>query len=343
MVFSDLWLLGLLLPLYLVWCVLWVAWPRIQQRRRRSASGTVRYSSTRRLKKLRPSWALRMRRGVQALRLLAVGLLVLGMARPQNGREHSEVSTLGVDIFLVIDTSGSMAALDLDADRAIKNRRNRLAVVKDVVSDFVKKRGSDQIGLVVFGTEAFTQCPLTLDHGVVDSFLDRVEIGMAGEATAIGNALGTAVKRLKDSEAASKVVVLLTDGKSNAGFLAPATAAELAKTYGVKVYTVGAGTRGKAPILVDTMFGKQVQYIDADIDEDTMKRIADDTGGAYFRAEDASALAAIYDQIDDLERTEITTRTYMEYDERFAMLVWPAVLLLLFELLLLGTRFRKLP
>ena len=212
-----------------------------------------------------------------------------------------------------------------------------------VVDEFVRKRDNDQIGLVVFGAEAFTQCPLTLDHGIVATFLERLEIGMAGDATAIGSAIGTAVKRLKESEAKSKVIVLLTDGRSNAGSLSPTKAAEVAATFGIKVYTIGAGGREKAPFIVDSFFGKQVVYQDVEIDEETLRRIAETTGGQYFRAEDEQALETIYDEIDQLEKTEITTHTFMEYNERFRAFVIPALGLLLLEVVLLGTRFRKLP
>jgi Ca-activated chloride channel family protein len=265
------------------------------------------------------------------------------MARPQTGRTQTQVRTEGIDIVLVVDTSGSMRALDLDADRQIARRRNRLEVVKDVVESFVGKRDNDQIGIVVFGSEAFTQCPLTLDHGIVGTFLERLEIGMAGDATAIGSALGTAVKRLKESQAKSKVVILLTDGRSNAGSLSPLKAAEVAATFGIKVYTIGAGTRGKAPFIVDSFFGQRVVYESVEIDEETLRRIAETTGGQYFRAEDSGALEAIYDQIDQLEKTEIEMHSYMEYNERFRWFVIPALILLLAEIVLLGTRFRKLP
>jgi Ca-activated chloride channel family protein len=241
------------------------------------------------------------------LRILTIALLVMAMSRPQTGRRHTQVSTEGIDIVLVLDTSGSMQALDLDADRPINQRRHRLDVAKTVVEEFVQKRQSDQIGLVVFGDEAFTQCPLTLDHGIVATFLEQVDIGMAGDATAIGSALGTAVKRLRDSQAKSKVIILLTDGRNNAGALSPKKAAEIAETFDIKIYAV------------------------------------ERTGGAYFRAEDTSALASIYTEIDELETTEITSNTYMEYNERFRFFVLPAVALLLFEVVLLGTRFRKLP
>lgn len=335
--FADAGLLWLLAPAYLVWLGLW--W--LLARRRTAAA--VRFSSTRTLERLRPSRTLILRRLVQGLRLLTVALLILGMARPQTGRRQTQVQTEGIDIILVLDTSGSMQALDLDADRAVNRRRNRLEVARSVVDRFVQKRQNDQIGMVVFGNEAFTQCPLTLDHGVVAAFLERLEIGMAGDGTAIGSALGTAVKRLRDSEAESKVIILLTDGRNNAGALSPRKAAEIAQTFDTRVYTIGVGTRGKAPFIVDSLFGKRVIYEDVEIDEEILREIASRTGGSYFRAEDSEALAEIYDEIDRLETSEITTESYMEYDERYRRLVLPALGLLLLETLLLGTRFRKLP
>ena len=341
LVFADAWLLWVLVPLFLLWSVAWWVLPWLQKKRRQRAS--LRYSSIDTLQRLRPSRTIILRKFVEALRLVAVALLILAMARPQTGRKHTEVRTEGIDIVLVLDTSGSMQALDLDADRAIESRRNRLDVARAVVEDFVEGRKNDQIGLVVFGSEAFTQCPLTLDHGVLDTFLERVEIGIAGDATAIGSALGTAVKRLRDSEARSKVVILLTDGRNNAGSLSPEKAAEIAHTFGIKVYTIGAGTRGKAPFVVDSFFGKQIVYESVEIDEETLREIAELTGGAYYRAEDKDALASIYEEIDQLEKTEVTTSTYMEYNERFPWFVYPALVLLLSEVVLLGTRFRKLP
>lgn len=336
---ASLWFLG---PLVLVWALVawWLSWRRSTKR---GGASAVRYSSLATLRQLKPSLTTRLRPWVQGLRLVTVALLVLALARPQTGRKLTEVKTEGLDILLVLDTSGSMQGLDLDADRPISERRNRLQVAKAVVDSFVKKRASDQIGLVVFGAEAFTQCPLTLDHGIVSTFLEQVEIGMAGDSTAIGAALGTAVKRLQKSVAKSKVIVLLTDGINNAGAIAPQQAAEIARTFGIKVYTIGAGARGKAPFLVSTVFGQQVVYDDVEIDDAALKKIAETTGGAYFRAEDKDALASIYDQIDQLEKTEITTQSYMEYEERFPWFVFPALALLLTELLLLHTRFRKLP
>ena len=341
MTFDDPWMLWGLVPLYLLWAVAWAVVPEFRRRRGREAA--VRYSSVRQVKRVGPSWALIGRRAAQSLRLLVLALLIMAMARPQTGRKLTQVSSEGIDIVLVLDTSGSMQALDLDKDRPIQRRRNRLEIAKSVVQEFVQRRENDQVGLVVFGEEAFTQCPLTLDHDILVNFLDDIEIGIAGDRTAIGSAVGTAVKRLRNSAAKSKVIILLTDGRNNAGTLAPLTAAEVAETYDVKIYAIGAGTRGKAPFLVDSLFGQRVVHQDVEIDEEQLEEMAHKTGGAYFRAEDSSALAGIYAEIDQLERTEITTDSYMEYDERFAWFVLPAVGLLLMEVALLGTRFRKLP
>jgi Ca-activated chloride channel family protein len=345
LVFADRWLLWVLVPLFVLWLAAWLLRPWLTRRLpgRWWAPTAVRFSSIQALQSLKPSHSLLLRRLVMGLRILTIALLVMAMARPQTGRRHTQVSTEGIDIVLVLDTSGSMQALDLDADRPIKQRRHRLDVAKEVVEEFVQKRHSDQIGLVVFGNEAFTQCPLTLDHGILATFLEQVDIGMAGDATAIGSALGTAVKRLRDSQAKSKVIILLTDGRNNAGSLSPKKAAEIAKTFDIKIYAVGAGTRGKAPFLVDSFFGNQVVYQSVEIDEETLEEIADMTGGAYFRAEDKSALESVYAEIDEMETTEITSNTYMEYNERFRFFVLPAMVLLLIEVVLLGTRFRKLP
>ncbi len=342
--FADLPYAWVLAPLFGLWIVLWFAVPALRRRLGRGSHAAVRYSSLAKVKRLPTSPKLRLRQLVQCTRWLTVLLLMTAMLRPQTGRSFTEVNAEGIDIVLVMDTSGSMQALDLDAQqRSIAKRRNRLEVAKTVVDEFVQARTNDQIGLVVFGDHAFTQCPLTLDHGILATFLERVEIGVAGDQTAIGSAIGTAVKRLRDSEADSKVIILLTDGRNNAGSLSPATAAEVARTFGIKIYAIGAGTRGKAPFLVDTRMGPQVLYESVEIDEETLTSVAEVTGGAYFRAEDDAALASIYAEIDELERTEISMESYMEYDERFRWFVLPAIALLLFEVVLLGTFLRKLP
>lgn len=342
LIFSDGWVLWGLAPLFVAWLILLALLPF--WRRRRGHPSGVRYSSLERVKRMRSSRSIHMRRAVQALRVITVALILLGMARPQAGRKRTQIQSEGIDIMLVIDTSGSMRALDLDSHRPMRQRRNRLDVAKDVVEKFVEKRDNDLLGLVVFGEQAFTQCPLTLDREVLLRLLERVEIGMAGaDRTALGSALGTAVKRLRESQAESKVVVLLTDGRSNAGVLSPLKAAQIAATFGIKVYTVGAATRGRAPFLLQSDFGQRVVHEEVEIDEATLQQIASLTGGSYFRAEDESALVAVYDEIDQLEKSEITTDSYVEYEERFAAFVVPALVLLLLEVLLLGTRFRKLP
>jgi len=274
------------------------------------------------------------------LRCAAMGLLILALARPQSGTTSTEIITEGVDIMLCLDTSGSMNALDFQ----LENKRvNRLQVVKKVVDEFIRGRQNDRIGMVVFAEEAFTQCPLTLDYGVLLSFLERLEIGMAGDTTAIGSALATCVKRLKDVKSKSKVIILLTDGRNNTGAISPATAADIAKTHGIKVYTIGAGTEGEAPFLVDSLFGKHYVYQKVDLDEDTLKEIARKTGGRYFRATNTEALKTIYQQIDEMEKTEVKVKEYMEYEELFHWFLIPGLLFLLVEIVLAHTRFMKIP
>lgn len=300
----------------------------------------MRFSSLDNMKKLRRSTSLFLRHVLLFLRCLAIALFVMALARPQSGTKATEVTTEGIDIMLCLDTSGSMQALDFKWEN---ERQNRLQVVKRVVGNFIKGRTNDRIGMVVFGEEAFTQCPLTLDYGVLLSFLDQVEIGMAGDSTAIGSALGTCVKRLKDLESKSKVVILLTDGRNNAGSLSPETAAEIAGTFSIKTYTVGVGTEGEVPFLVDTIFGKRYVYQRVDLDEDTLKELAKITGGTYFKATDTKALEEIYNQIDQLEKTKVEVKEYMEYDELFRWFLMAGLACILLEIILANTRFRKIP
>lgn len=338
--FADLRLIWVLGPALAVWTGL-VVWRWVRGRQPGRDRGLL-FSNIGSLEGLGGGVRVWLRRAAQTLRWLTLLLLVLAVLRPQTGRRLTQVQTEGIDIVLVLDTSGSMQALDLDTDEPNEaRRRNRLEVSRDVIKQFVTARPGDQLGLVVFGEQAFTQCPLTLDHGVLRTLLDRVEIGIAGDATAIGSAVGVAAKRLQDSPAKSKVIVLLTDGRSNAGVISPDTAAELAATVGVKIYAIGAGTRGEAPFLVETPIGPRLVYENVEIDEEMLKSLADATGGAYFRAEDEQALLEIYDRIDQLEKTEITTDSYTEYDERFRWLVIPAIVLLLLEILLLYGPLRK--
>ncbi len=306
----------------------------------RSSGGKIRFSHIGELKKIQPLLHFEPRHILLFLRGLVLVLIVVALARPQSGKKFSEVRSDGVDIFLAIDTSGSMQALDFKLD---DKPVSRLEMVKNVVVDFVKNRPHDRLGLIVFGEEAFTQCPLTLDHGVLLEFLKGVEIGMAGDATAVGSAIGTAVNRMKDLKAKSKVVIALTDGRSNAGRLSPEKAAEIAHQYGIKVYTIGVGTKGKAPFLVNTVFGKQYVYQDVDLDEEALQKMAQATQAQYFRATATDELRGIYQQIDRLEKTEATVKEYTEYYELFHWFLLPAILAFLAETVLAHTRLRKIP
>ncbi len=274
------------------------------------------------------------------LRCLAIALLVTALARPQEGRKSTEILSAGVDILLAIDTSGSMRAMDFE-----KNNQpvDRLTVVKNVVSEFIDSREFDRMGMVVFGNEAFTQCPLTLDHDILHSFLNKLQIGVAGDSTAIGSAIGISVKRLKDLESKSKVIILLTDGRNNSGNITPFQAAEIAKTYGIKIYTVGVGTQGQAPFPMSTPFGQKMLMQRVAIDEDSLKKIAEQTGGRYFRATDSDSLKQIYAQIDSLEKSEVKWIDHSEYRELFPLFLIPALLLVLTEMVLTQTRLRRVP
>ena len=274
------------------------------------------------------------------LRCLAIALLVTALARPQEGRKSTEILSAGVDILLAIDTSGSMRAMDFE-----KNNQpvDRLTVVKDVVSEFIDSREFDRMGMVVFGNEAFTQCPLTLDHDIIHSFLNKLQIGVAGDSTAIGSAIGISVKRLKDLESKSKVIILLTDGRNNAGNITPFQAAEIAESYDIKIYTVGVGTQGEAPFPINTPFGQKMLMQRVEMDEDSLKKIAKQTGGRYFRATDSDSLKQIYEQIDSLEKSEVKWIDHSEYRELFPLFLIPALLLVLLETVLTQTRLRRVP
>jgi Ca-activated chloride channel family protein len=307
----------------------------------RKDSGMLRFSSLNYLKRIEQGSSIKYRHILIALRVLVIILLVFALARPQSGKAHSKVTTEGIDIVLALDVSGSMLAEDFQ----LKNkRRNRLYVSKEVVKSFIEWRENDRIGMVVFAGQAYTQCPLTLDYDVLLQFLEKVEIGMVEDGTAIGSAIGVCVNRLKTSKAKSKVVILLTDGRNNAGGIDPLTAAELAKTFSMKIYTVGAGTKGLAPYPTKNLFGlKTYRSIQIDIDEEGLTEIAKITGGKYFRATDTASLKEVYRQIDSLEKTEMEEAKYTEYRELFTYLLIPALGILLFEVVLANTRFRRIP
>jgi Ca-activated chloride channel family protein len=274
------------------------------------------------------------------LRALVLVFAVLALGRPQGGNVQRQVDSEGVDIMLVLDTSGSMEALDLTLG---DDRATRLEVAKSVVHKFIDGRVQDRIGLVVFGEEAFVQCPTTVDYSVLQNTLGAVGLRMAGDGTAIGNALGTAVEGLRSLPGRSKVVVLLTDGENTTGIVDPQDAAKAAGTYGIRVYTIGVGSEGEAPFLVDGLFGKQRVYQKVNLDEDLLRAIADQTGGRYFRADSTRKLEEIWAQIDKLERTEVKVREFTDFHELYPWALVPALLLLLAELVLRATWLRTLP
>ncbi len=333
-------LLLLLLPL--------VVWQRLA----RGQGAAVRFSSLRNLKRLAPTWTLQARHVLVLLRVSAIGLAIIGLARPQWGKEDAKITTLGIDIMLAVDISPSMEALDFKIDG---KPANRLAVAKMAVEQFVKHRENDRLGLVVFAKRAYLQCPLTLDYDILLEFLRRVEITRDPDenGTAIGAAIGTSVARLvdvtkgKDNEdrPQGKVIILLTDGRNNVSYpIKPEQAVEIAKSFGVRIYTIGAGTKGNAPFPVKDWFGNiRYQLMPVDIDDDGLRKIAEACGGQYFRATDTKSLQRVYKQIDKLERTKKEVTKYAEYDELFGYFCLPALLLLLLEIGLANTVFRKIP
>lgn len=308
---------------------------------RRRDTGHIIFPSLGMLKKLKPSFSQRYRYLLIILRSMAIVLLVIALARPQYGNEQTKVTTEGIDIVLAVDISGSMLAEDFEIG---SRRYNRLYVIKQVVKDFIHKRTNDRIGLVVFAGRAYTQCPMTLDYGMLLQLLEKVEIGMVEDGTAIGSAIGSSVDRLKNTKAKSKVIILLTDGRNNAGEIDPFTAAEIARTFGIKIYTIGAGTKGLAPFPAIDLFGNTVmKQVKIDIDDDALREIAKITDGNYYRATDTESLKEIYSQIDTLEKTESEVTQYTEYTELFHYFLIPAFGLLLCELGLTKTKFRKIP
>lgn len=304
-------------------------------------SATLRFPSAKGLqepaRRSRPGWL----KGLWWLRAAALALMAVALARPQQGLESSRIRAEGIDIVLVVDVSTSMLAEDFTLHG---KRYNRLAVVKDVVKEFIEGRPNDRIGLVVFAGRPYTQCPLTLDHGWLLAQLDRAEIGMIEDGTAIGSGIATGLNRLRRSKAKSRVMVLLTDGVNNAGSLTPEAAAQLAQTLDVKMYAIGAGTKGLAPYPATDVFGRRVyQQVKIEIDDEGLTRIAQATGGRYFRATDTESLKEIYAEIDRMETTTIEQPKYLTYKEWYPALLIPAILLLLLEVGLSQTWLRALP
>lgn len=270
------------------------------------------------------------------LRMIAIALVIIILARPQSTNSWQNSSTEGIDIMMAIDISSSMLAQDL--------RPNRLESAKNVAAAFINGRPNDNIGLVVFSAESFTQCPLTTDHAILLNLFKDIQSGMIEDGTAIGLGLANAVSRIKDSQAKSKVIILLTDGSNNRGEIAPVTAAEIAKTFGIRVYTIGVGTKGAAPYPFRLPGGTiQTQMVPVDIDEPTLKQIATTTGGQYFRATDNASLKEIYSEIDQMEKTKISVQEYSKKQEEYKNIALILFALLLLELLLKHTLLKKIP
>jgi len=274
------------------------------------------------------------------LRAACVTLLIIAAARPQLYSTEKDVRSYGVDIMLLIDTSGSMQALDFH----LNNRPvTRLAAIKKVVSDFIKKRKTDRIGLVVFGKEAFTQCPLTMDKGLLLNLIKRMKIGMAGDSTAIGSAIALGGKRLKGIRAKAKIIILLTDGRNNAGEITPEQAAEAVHALGIKIYTIGVGGKGPVPFKVKTLFGTRTIYQRVDLDDAALKRIARIGGGKYFSASSTKELSKVYTMIDKEQKTETKVKEFFHFHELYHLFLIPALILLGIEVILRSTLLRTIP
>jgi len=328
--FADPWYLAafILIPVMVYWYI------RIYHK----GTGKLKYSDISLLKGIGQSLKQRLRHSLFLLRLLAFILLVLALARPQSSSQEEEISTEGVDIVLALDVSSSMLAEDFKPN-------NRLEAAKIVAQEFVKGRKNDRLGMIVFAGESFTQCPLTLDYGVLLTLLDQIKVADKNwDGTAIGMGIVNAVNRLKDSKAQSKVVILLTDGVNNRGQVDPITASRIAESFNIKIYTIGAGTRGTAMYPVeDPVFGKRYVPMEVQIDEQVLQKMADITGGRYFRATDEKKLRDIYSEISEMEQTRIEVNEYTKYEELFVNYAGAGFLLLLLELFLANTLLRKIP
>jgi Ca-activated chloride channel family protein len=327
MVFANpayLWLLLLLIPM-----TGWYIW------KLRKSQAAIQLSSLEGFEKAPNTFRIYLRRLPFVFRLHAIAFLIIAMARPQTTDRWNTETTEGIDIMMSVDISSSMLAQDL--------KPNRLKAAKDVAASFINGRRNDNIGLVVFAAESFTQCPLTTDHTVLLNLLKDINCGIIEDGTAIGHGLATAVSRLKDSKAKSKVIILLTDGTNNRGEIAPVTAAEIAQTYGARVYTIAVGTTGEAPYPVQTSIGVRTQMVKVEIDEKTLTQIAQITGGRYFRATNNKALAEIYKEIDRMEKTKMSVQEYSKKQEEYGRYAMFALLFFLLELLLRYTIFKNIP
>ena len=304
-------------------------------RRGKIAQPTLKYSDLRILGGSRATNRVSLVWAPFLLRVIAIVLITVALARPQYGHEREEIISKGIDVIMVLDNSGSMMAIDPEEGKgAVNPNDTRLAVAKEVIRDFVTGRRNDRIGLITFAGKVYYNCPLTLDYGILLTFLDSITINEKDPQTAIGDAVGTAVLHLKDSKAESRVAVLVTDGESNAGILSPEAAAEAAAQFDVKVYTVGVGNPSGAVRLVEDFFGSHYAPVRYGLDEKTLRNIAQITGARYFRADNPSAMKDIFRKINELEKTEIKMNRHTEYSERFMSWAFAALLLLAIEVML---------
>lgn len=269
------------------------------------------------------------------LRTIAIVMIVIAIARPRSSSQMDKIDTEGIDIVFAMDVSTSMLARDFTPDR--------ISASKDIAIEFISQRPSDRMGIVVFAGESYTQCPLTTDRATLINLMKEIQTGLIEDGTAIGNGLATAVARMKDSDAKSRVIILLTDGVNNSGEITPQTAADIAKTYGIRVYTIGVGANGTAPYPVITPWGVQMQDVQVEIDEDLLRNIAETTGGRYFRATDNTKLAEIYSEINKMEKARTTVDSFPVYKELFGDFALVALVCLMLEALLSLVVFRKLP
>ena len=309
-----------------------VAWYVFKERESRA---DMQYSSLRVFRGIKRGTRARWRHALFAARLSGIALLVVALARPRSSNSWQEYESEGIDIMLALDISTSMLARDFSPDR--------LEASKEVATKFIIERPRDRIGLVVFSGESFTQSPLTTDHAVLINVMKEIKSGMITDGTAIGMGLASAINRLEDSPSKSRVIILLTDGVNNRGSIAPVTAAELAKTFGIRVYTIGVGTMGEAPYPVNTGYGIMLQQMEVEIDEEILTRIADMTGGRYFRATDNQKLEQIYAEIDQLEKSRIEVKHFSKKDEKYFPFALAGLLLLVAELLGRYALSRKIP
>jgi len=268
-------------------------------------------------------------------RMLAIAMIIIAIARPRSSESFEKTDTEGIDIVLTLDVSTSMLARDFTPDR--------INAAKDIAIEFISQRPNDRMGIVVFAGESFTQCPLTTDRATLINLMKDIETGLIEDGTAIGNGLATAVARLKDSKAKSRVIILLTDGVNNRGEISPLTASEIAKTFGIRVYTIGVGAMGMAPYPVMTPFGVDIQQVEVQIDEPLLQKIAEDTGGKYFRATDNTKLLEIYGEINKMEKNRVTVDSFPVYKELFMQYALIALCALLLEIIFRMFVIRRLP